>query len=845
MWQILLKKKSFTKYLNITDYLSSNISINSKLSTQLKTFDLSFTHIQDLDGNRVKLEQGDRIAITKDENYNDIKLFGRIKKISKPVLYWNEDTEEWEQEFNISCREPNFAINRVKEIYQNQLLSYILNDLLSKASNLGGVKSTGEIITRFKLTCSDITIPYFSVDSKSLLDAIAQLCKENNLFFRLDYFSEPNTDELIKIFSQLIIMNENGETAPEPYNIINDETILTGLLNNPNFTTGSTTEPEFYYGFTLPITPESDGDDIKNDLLILAKVIDENGVMERYTPDAIDGLTSYVLPSAANDIYYVSNNKLIGCCIKTTVSPTTTEFTVDKTQIIHMKTGDVLRIVSTDQAHEDFRTISALNNSTGRVTISLALSFTPSGNELVEIAHNTPIYKENDPALNYERTGCIIRTSSTDKASIEFLPFSVPGRPNKLLIYYSKINIKPIRQINNESKEDYELNTFDYEIKKPITVEQLKEIQRRAEQNEINDSLTIKAFLPTIPLCGWNTQINLTGVLNKNLRLNSVKSKYWATQEEDYYNLDIIEHTLEYSNKNNSFETYLKNLERSLELTSLSAYQEQIKKVSENISISEEITITKNTPTPPLGLQIDAYTLIAWDLNEGSGSSVTSTSPASENGSIQGTSTSLWQTGTPIDTYRIVLNGTDNYIETVDNNVTIEDFTIRLPLRFTEDDLIYGYHVLASKYDTLSTGTANGGVLYLEYDVLASKLYFGVSDDTSTFGTPKYRAYEVPFTAIADQEYIIQASFMLQDPSNSNLNKFTVCIDGVEVLGTFTETISNIGNLFQTNIKYRLGAYKTTSGTYYGRFSAYKFYFDLTYRNEAYALIDAQNIGLA
>lgn len=254
---------------------------------------------------------------------------------------------------------------------------------------------------------------------------------------------------------------------------------------------------------------------------------------------------------------------------------------------------------------------------------------------------------------------------------------------------------------------------------------------------------------------------------------------------------------------------------------------------------SNVITVIKDS-----NLQIDAYTLIAWDLNEGSGSSVSSTSPASETGTIQGTLTSIWQNGSPIDTYRAVLNGTDNYIESTDDNTSVEDFTIRLPLNLSEDDLSYSYHVLVSKYDTSTLGVS-GGVLYIEYDSIAHLLYFGVSDDTSTFGSPKYRIYTVSFTAIADQDYIIQASFMLQDPSNSNLNKFTVCINGVEVSGTFTETISNIANLFQSNIKYRLGAYRTASSYYYGRFSAYKFYFDLTYRNEAYALIDAQNLGLA
>lgn len=346
-----------------------------------------------------------------------------------------------------------------------------------------------------------------------------------------------------------------------------------------------------------------------------------------------------------------------------------------------------------------------------------------------------------------------------------------------------------------------------------------------------NQTFTTKDPIPDVP-----TMSSSTSVTSSSFVAN------WSSETfADSYNVYVYT-DIDLTSLFVSYTSVLTNSKSVTGLTATTNYYTVVESVNES-GVSAKSTYILTT-TEINNLQIDSNTLIAWDLNEGSGSSVTSTSPASENGTAQGTSTSLWQTGTPIDTYRIVLNGTDNYIESTDDNTLIEDFTIRLPINFSEDDLVFGYHVLVSKYDTSSLGVS-GGVLYIEYDSIAHLLYFGVSDDTSTFGTPKYRTYEVPFTAIADQEHIIQASFMIQDPDNSNLNLFTVCIDGVEVSGTFNETISNISNLFQSNIKYRLGAYKTTSTTYYGRFSAYKFYFDLTYRNEAYALQDAQNIGLA
>lgn len=1186
-WNFLIKKKRESTYLNITDYLAGNVSINIKLSTQLKTFNLEFARIRNLVDERVSIEIGDTILVTKNDLYNEPILFGRVKELNSDVTVFDHDDLIWEKDFKISCREPNFSTNRVSGSYTSKNLSYILDDLVNKASNLGGIKLDGTFIEKYKLLCSDITIDYFSVDNKSLLDAIVQLCKENNLYFRVDYYSEADATDLVKVYSQLIIMDENGEPAPEPFYTIDDNSLLYGLQKNPNYIEGSTVEPEYLYGWTLPCGIDSDGDDIKNDLLIIAKVLNSTGSMTRYTPDSIDGQTNYILPSPANEIYYVSNNKLVGCSIRKDISPTTTTFYIESTQAVHIKATDIIKIVSTDLTKEDFREVASVNVTTGAIQITLPLSFTPIGNESVELVNNMPIYKENDPKLSYERTGCIVKIASDEKASIEFLPFSIPGRPNKLSVYYSELSTKKIRIISDESKSDYELNTFDYELKNAITNAQLQELTRRAEQLTLNDSIRLKAFLPVLPKAGWQTQFNLSGVLNKNLRLNSIAAKYYGTSDEE---IDIIEQTLDYSNKSNSFEAYLKSLEKSLERASITAYEEKIQKISESISIIDAIEVLKNlnppiitsiasitydgftinytgitdavehlldistdetftniiasfnqktigitgtynvtglssitstntfylrlrgftstgrysnysstttvlrvldlqkdsntlafygfqnnytdtsgnsnnatginspvfttnllkyetyslrldgsndavsiptatsnsrditlrwvlsfnsftrdmqllysdwyssapytnfkgkitvyyrkstqsfeiylyddtysevftnkviniaatginlnintkyliqfswnnttkTPlicvnntsyssfieravTPPssltiatmnlqdapgsptyLGaytydgslytlnspdvklarfvidnvarnftfhqqdytniesrlispnLQIDSNTLIAFDLNEGTGTSLSSRSPATTTSTIQGTTTSIWQPGT-IDAYSLDFNGTNNYLSTPNMANPSSDFSIRLVLRFeTGDKASKTFHPLLSKYNGTVANSASNAFI-TEYIPSTNKLYFYIYDATDTSGTYNMRYYSVTAPTLNEnQDYIIQFSFKLVDPSNSNLNTVEICLNGVKLSGG-TWTNSRVGFTNISSVK-TASSYPIEFNSYndgsrrYSKNRVSKVYMDGVFRSEAFALQDAQNIGLA
>lgn len=246
-------------------------------------------------------------------------------------------------------------------------------------------------------------------------------------------------------------------------------------------------------------------------------------------------------------------------------------------------------------------------------------------------------------------------------------------------------------------------------------------------------------------------------------------------------------------------------------------------------------------------LQIDSNTLIALDLGEGSGSVLNPTTPTTIEANISGDTSSIWQSSS-ISDYSLDLNGTDNYIYTDADNTPLTDFTFRTPFRFnTGDKLAKSLHILGAKYNTTGSNIL-GFIISLEFYSATNELILTINDESGSWGSFTYRQFTHIYDFNENQDYIVQASFKLDDPSNSNLNTAEICVNGTKLSsGTWTDSgISNISTIQNSNIPYTFGAYTGASGIpSLSQFKAHKFYFDTCFRSESFALQDAQNIGLA
>lgn len=265
---------------------------------------------------------------------------------------------------------------------------------------------------------------------------------------------------------------------------------------------------------------------------------------------------------------------------------------------------------------------------------------------------------------------------------------------------------------------------------------------------------------------------------------------------------------------------------------------------SDGITSLNSNTITVNRAGSN-NLQIDSNTLVAIDLTEGTGSSLSSRSPATKTAAIAGTTTSIWQSST-ISDYSLDFNGTNNYVYTSNDNTALTDFTFRIPFKFnTGDKLAKSTHILAAKYNVTGSNVL-GFIITLEYYSATNQLILTINDSSGSWGSFTYRQYISTYNFNENQDYIVQASFKKIDSSNSNLNTVEICVNGSKLIGSWINVgITNINTIQNSNIPYTFGAYINTSTISYAKFKAHKFYFDTCFRSESFALQDAQNIGLA
>jgi len=346
-------------------------------------------------------------------------------------------------------------------------------------------------------------------------------------------------------------------------------------------------------------------------------------------------------------------------------------------------------------------------------------------------------------------------------------------------------------------------------------------------------------FITLDPIPDTPTMSSSTSITSSSFVAN------WSTETyADSYNVYVYT-DISLTNLFVSYTGVLTNSKNVTGLDPVTNYYTVVESVNESgVSAKSGYILTT---TEINNLQIDAYTLIALDLGEGSGSTLNPTTPTTIEATIDGDNTSIWQSSS-ISDYSLDLNGTDNYIYTDVDNTTLTDFTFRIPFRFdTGDKLAKSLHILGAKYNTTGSNIL-GFIITLEYYSGTNELILTINDESGSWGSFTYRQFTHIYDFNENEDYIVQASFKLDDPSNSNLNTAEICVNGVKLTGgTWTDAgISNISTIQNSNIPYTFGAYVGASGIpSLSQFKAHKFYFDTCFRSEVYGLQDAKNIGLA
>lgn len=251
-----------------------------------------------------------------------------------------------------------------------------------------------------------------------------------------------------------------------------------------------------------------------------------------------------------------------------------------------------------------------------------------------------------------------------------------------------------------------------------------------------------------------------------------------------------------------------------------------------------------------LDLENKTNNVIDWKFQDGSGTTISTSTIGSISGSFIGGGGSEWVSSLiSSDNYSIDFSGL-NYINTSASITSIVgDFTVRAIMRFESGDKASKpFHPIISKWNSAIVDSA-GNHWIAEYVPSSNKLFLYIYDSTDNSANYNMRYYQANCPTINEgQDYIFQLAFKLVDPSNSNLNTCEICVNGTKLVGGFWTNsrigFTNITSIKNNNYPIEVCSYNDGATRYYGKYRMARVRIDSEFLTENDALRDAKNLGI-
>jgi Tol biopolymer transport system component len=459
---------------------------------------------------------------------------------------------------------------------------------------LGGIIN-GVTIAKSAIKCPDFAVDVFSTNEVTAYEAIEQLCKENNLYFKLVWFSAPDATNTLRVASQVVIYDSTGLQPKHPYWAtygINKDTLVTGKVTNPNYAVNSLYKPTIPT-YKLPKFKE-DQSNIRNYLVFdghfaSAGAFDASvSALERYeaTATAVNQ-DVYNLPFPAFDIY--SGGFLIRGYVTSATTPSTTQFSINSELAGQVVIGDKIIL------KQDVTYIRTVSNVAGNlITVSIALPLAPVANDIFEVIQQDwiNIYEENNEAISYASRGFVKDLKGDQVAKVRWLADrSIPPPGTQLVFYYWPAKAYK-RQIKlTESIAKYGLKRADIKIDTVLTKTQIDSLLSAFENQTPNKTIELpECYIPA--QSGDIVPVNISNFYTGNLIINEVTGKYGGVKGYELINIYQISMSDKYKE---DFNTMLERLTRTTNFKN-SGSDNKITKVDESISIG----VTETTTISPV-----------------------------------------------------------------------------------------------------------------------------------------------------------------------------------------------------------------------------------------------------
>jgi hypothetical protein len=540
----------------------------------------------------LNIEPGDFIAICKDSTKYDIaegSLVGIVDNPNKNIvaLDWrNFATSPYEISYDLECYGWDFSDSDLKTYdFKQTSLTTIVNTILVADSNqlLGGIIN-GVTIAKSAIKCPDFTVDVFSTNEVTAYEAIEQICKENNLYFKLIWYSSPDATNTLRLAGQVVIYDSTGLQPKHPYWAtygISKDTLVTGKVTNPNYAVNTLYKPTIPT-YKLPKFKE-DQSNIRNYLVFdghfaSAGAFDASvSALERYeaTATAVNQ-DVYNLPFPAFDIY--SGGFLIRGYVTSATTPSTTQFSINSELAGQVVIGDKI-ILKQDTTY--IRTVS--NVAGNLITVSVALPLAPVANDIFEVIQQDwiNIYEENNEAISYASRGFVKDLKGDQVAKVRWLADrSIPPPGTQLVFYYWPAKAYK-RQIKlTESIAKYGLKRSDIKIDTVLTKTQIDSLLSAFENQTPNKTIELpECYVPA--QSGDIVPVNIENFYTGNLIINEVAGKYGGVKGYELINIYQISMSDKYKE---DFNTMLERLTRQANFKN-SGSDNKIIKVDESVSI--------------------------------------------------------------------------------------------------------------------------------------------------------------------------------------------------------------------------------------------------------------------
>jgi len=420
-------------------------------------------------------------------------------------------------------------------------------------------------------------------------------------------------------------------TVSSDYAVINDDSLCSGIVNNPNYT-GTDNEPQYYLA-DKKFTYVKDCTDIKNYIKILA-LLSNGSTLTRQIFRAT-GHDTYTLAQKAADIKHIA--RYIDCKVVTKTNTTTGTIGSPEAAMIGIYDarftanglGGQLYCAITCQADniEYVRpfTISGTTFTLGSAIANLA------ANDRFELINAYDILKtgvEETTGLPVTAKGYVIKNIQlgAGDSTFKFSPYDVPGKVGntsneRVICYYNALSDYQPQLIFDDSINRYDIYAVTEDLSNiPLTSAQVDLLIAEYQKYVVPlETITLVTCRPTIPEIGWQIPVNVTNVCTGTFNVIDVSYK-WIHPYGQVAGKPFQEVTVVLANYQKKLGQILAGLKRQSSLAK--AQLDQLYKHSNitNLNIIVEWGDTEVVPGP-LNLVLTDFTLptatISWDALSG------------------------------------------------------------------------------------------------------------------------------------------------------------------------------------------------------------------------------------